>query len=490
MTHLRAGQIEAQRESYKTHEYIPPAFVSAVQSVAEEFKEFGDLVLSTRGLSALPAYEDPAAPKPGSVKAKSSTQKFIETRLPVDPRLSRIEEKSSIGGYAHVEEKKYSIRGYAHDDFPRDKEGKVALPIMQERKNLNRIMQGIADGTYILVDTPAEIKESGILRVRTKSDNEYESAPIFSIHLNEGQAPVKIDREKTLTDFAERAPPMPTWWDPKNGDWSECFNHRFPAYVQFPGEYRARPLEIYGQSAMTDDGIPIVLPITSDIDGASLTVPMDLKKQMEAKGYGSAFVEIDTKEKGKESSAVAAMVNELRRINEFMESIGKPTISLEEIRKAAARMGNGTPFEVYISVLINKRFNNGVEHIRDPLQHGFENRNNSKILQDLDGATVHIGCQQGKKFMRETQGEKGYANFILKTNMIIERGDFHLNPGWNMEHWHEVVARKLELGQKVSEKTHADFLEFRAEQERKKSHVASESQVAAPVTPIRRVGGN
>lgn len=406
--------IRADREAPKAHRFLPPAFIDAVQSFGADFQEYGSTVLAVRSLNTYPRFQDPAATKPGNLRAKSSDQPCCETAFPVDERFDRV-----VNGVRRLR---------TRDDYPRDEQGHIDLSIVPGKMSLTQVMEGIKEGTFKLKNSPEEIKKTGILEVEPgprasipSADPNYQK-PTFRFDLRGGEPPPQIDISAVRSESEEITPiesasPQPGWWDTAQfGDWSIKRNYRHEVEYQFPGE-EPKKLEVFGLPAINAKGEHHVLPLTSDIDGAYLAIPAGLEEALKNDPeLKKTLIPINTKEKGHESDNTAKLIVELLKLNEFMRKQGKPTLTVNEINENATKWGNVTAVEGYFMININKRFTEKVPHVRDPFQHGMEINYDGppSDISKLD----HIGYHDGKKLLHSTTSIEETAGYIAHEKIL------------------------------------------------------------------------
>lgn len=433
----------------------PPYFVDAVLNVSNTYKT----AITFRGNQPIQAFLNPAAPKPGFVKAKNSAHALVKGVIPFDSKvLGRIEKDGSM--------REYDINDKSVIKYPdklvgnkKDANGKITESGIHHQITLEEVTIGLKNGELKLLEDPVK---NNILKVSAVSDNPKINQVIYGIDLGKFSAPTLATEEKrTLARVGSKIEiDAPSWWDEKNwGNFTEQQHHLYSVNYQATAQTPAKPLMVLALQDDQKHSVPIrmdqdLLWIAKPTDEKSLGLTTSLAPEMHQP--------LNTFDKDHGPSNTADLMLRLFALDEQISQQTKqprkfPT--LEDIPAyQVAALGNVTPFEAYTSFKLNDEVNLKVgsqKIMKNMVQHGAENRS-PFAPSDLDGKMLHIWNGQ----LAVTHTEKELASFVLKTPGYLEKNMITIHPEWNMKLWAPVVAQQIELKQPVAPKLLESYTKY------------------------------
>ncbi len=396
-------QTPEQRKRALAEAGIPLKFADALDEIS---KAYGACFSFRMGANWY-LYEDESAPKPSSIKAKTSNSPFTKGVIPVNSKLFGKIEGNTIR--EHKEGK----------DVPLDQ------PTVQHKLSLMEVAAGLKNGIYKQVDSsnPDELHIQAITNVAELKD------VIVTIKLKSDPS---LDTKQT----------DPGWWKPTWGNFNEKAKHRYPLYYQASPEAKSEALMVYG---ITDPNNKTI-PITGDQDLLWITRPHDLTAR---KGFPKgATTVLDTYD----PSGLEKMESMIWNLDVYFgETLGKDKKLFSKIenipRETLHRMGCLTPYEAYMILAVNQKTLVHITHVKDFIQHGAENRNPG-TPSNIDARMVHF--YNGEVI--PTANEEKLVEFVCKEG-YVKQNIIDVHPKWNMELWAKVVKKQLESHYPVNKDT-------------------------------------
>lgn len=414
---------------------MPPTMVNICQKISSQY---GGLVFAFFANSSLPIYEQHCIGKPHrividiksketqEILGKSSNQGFAAGLLVEDSkRLGKMDEKGVIREYGQP------------FDMPRDEKGNVPtgpdsqLGLIQHKQSLRSVFESLKEGDFKMVGEPGE---DGILRVY---DTRHKNPVIFSINLLDKNA------IENLANARQKAPESPTWWKPSFGEFAKKIDFLYPASYEtgimhgdevqcIPGT-RPEPLMVYG----IKDEQGHILPITGDQDLLWISIPRDL----DLPDWATKEIDTDRKE------GPSQMLEDLHRLNDYFAKKNMPTLNLfpdnekdmANLLQVIAGFGIVTPYEAYMSILVNKELAISIPHARRLIQHGTEAHSPPALPAKEIGVVHHVGPD----FAFQTDGEVALRD-VVRTHKGYDKQRIDFSQKWIVKNsaWRDLKQGK------------------------------------------------
>ncbi|GEM_PF-5137282 len=402
---------------------IPLEFAAQIMLLAHSL----GVAIAIRAGKPFQLYKDLCAPKPSFVKAKTGTWGFAKGVIPENYRLGKMDASGNV---------------LIPPDIPDE------VIFTQHKISLGEILSGLRKKSpeYQLISldpclTPQEyIKQyHRLVVVPTVATSPKENKIIFSIDLEKGSPPLKIDVGSIRTHLFETTHKCPSWWNTKWGKFSDCLNYRYPADYQESLSDEIQPLKIYAIHNSEKKSVPI----TGDMDLLWMTRPSEryLQQHLLRQFPPSALRVLNTANVEDSDQMLKALIELHTHFAEQRDELFDITKIKDE---SIGRTGCITPLESFFITNINERFAKFAPHITNLFQHGAENRNPG-MPSDIDGRMLHIW--HGEFVL--TESEKDLVDFVLNTPGYLENNIIDVHPKWNMNLWAPVINKQISLRQSI-----------------------------------------
>lgn len=439
-------------------------------------------------------FNDRSSPKPGYVKDKSSNNPFIEGSIAIDKEFARSDGEKIVG-----------FTEYSPDEFEEYK-SHYGLAEVQAEINVADLLRGMES-------TPPTIEHRGSQKTRGKVYEVFSSTGfpktdvMICLSDFENGAPRKLSNAKLGEAPTMRRPShVPTSPVPptdnstieerlqliaskltnEHNSNTEGLDVAFPLY-----KTDGSALEVLG--VRQDNGE--VLPITGDWDQLLMGFDNELIHAVKiSNGFKPSFFEVqhtkgtkdpDSKTQTSLTRAYAmltlhstAIFNILKEqggmlpegVSRFEDLLKKPDGAVDTSLVQLA--GSITPMEFVMGQVINYRMNQQLQNLKNPIQHGPENRS-PLDPSDLDGNILHF--YEGKSIMTRTEdqlvefmmGELKVNDELMLDSKPVDNSYFDVHPRWDMSKWGRVVIAQVENKYNVPKDTLENCLKYYQDQQKK-----------------------